>query len=266
MAPPPLGSRSGVRPTRPSRLRILGVATLVVALVFSMLAVALSIVPATAAFATNSDDHGREGAVHRHRLFPRRPGQGAVVAGHTPGATVLRGRNRPRGSGRFRYRPGDRHLSRTARRWPPTTRARRPGARRRSPGCARGASTHWARSPTPLTWARRCPTQSSCPWPAATTGSHPSFVTHADQVATTQAAPHAHDPNLIGYFTDSELHWGVPEGTRTPSTHYLSLPAGSPGLAVAQQYVGNPSGFISALATRYFQVTPAALRQSTPTI
>ena len=31
---------------------------------------------------------------------------------------------------------------------------------------------------------------------------------------------------------------------------YLALPAGSPGLAVAQQYVGDPNGFLSALATR----------------
>ena len=42
--------------------------------------------------------------------------------------------------------------------------------------------------------------------------------------------------------------------------NYLALPAGSPGLAVAQQYVGNPNGFVYALATRYFQVTTAAVR------
>ena len=36
----------------------------------------------------------------------------------------------------------------------------------------------------------------------------PSFVTNADQVAATQVAPLANDPNVIGYFTDSELDWG----------------------------------------------------------
>jgi hypothetical protein len=89
----------------------------------------------------------------------------------------------------------------------------------------------------------------------------PSFVTNADQVAATQVAPLAHDPNLIGFYTDSELHWG-PDGSdyQPVLDNYLALPAGSPGLAVAQQYVGNPNGFVYALATRYFQVTTAAVR------
>ena len=78
----------------------------------------------------------------------------------------------------------------------------------------------------------------------------PSFVTHADQVAATQVAPLADNPNVIGYFTDTELDWGPLTGTGVGSTEtdlqqYLQLPAGSPGLAVAEQYVGNPSGFLS---------------------
>jgi hypothetical protein len=93
----------------------------------------------------------------------------------------------------------------------------------------------------------------------------PSFVTNADQVAATQVAPLADDPNVIGYFTDSELDWGPLLGNgygtyETALQQYLALPAGSPGLAVAQQYVGNPSGFLTALATRYFSVTTAAVR------
>ena len=93
----------------------------------------------------------------------------------------------------------------------------------------------------------------------------PSFVTNADQVAATQVAPLANDPNVIGYFTDTELDWGplLGSGNCTYTTAlacYLTLPAGSPGLAVAQQYVGNPSGFLTALATRYFSVTTAAVR------
>ncbi len=91
-----------------------------------------------------------------------------------------------------------------------------------------------------------------------------SFVTHADEVAATQVAPLADDPNIIGYFTDSELDWGPLTGTgvgslETVLQQYLQLPAGSPGLAVAEQYVDNPSGFLSALATRYFSVTTAAI-------
>ena len=93
----------------------------------------------------------------------------------------------------------------------------------------------------------------------------PSFVTHADQVAQTQVAPLADDPNVIGYFTDTELDWGPYLGSgsdffSTALHEYLQLPAGSPGLAVAEQYAGNPSGFVTALATRYFSVTTAAIR------
>lgn len=94
----------------------------------------------------------------------------------------------------------------------------------------------------------------------------PSFVTNADQVAATQVAPLANDPNVIGYFTDSELDWGPLLGNsqgysfKTALQQYLQLPAGSPGLAVAQRYQGDPSGFLTALATRYFSVTTAAVR------
>jgi hypothetical protein len=93
----------------------------------------------------------------------------------------------------------------------------------------------------------------------------PSFVTHADQVAAAQAAPLANDPNLIGYYTDSELAWGPNEDNdESLLDQYLALPAGSPGLAEAQQYVGNPDGFTTALATRYFSVTSAALKAADP--
>jgi hypothetical protein len=87
----------------------------------------------------------------------------------------------------------------------------------------------------------------------------PSFVTQADQVAAAQVAPLANDPNVIGYFTDDELNWGPPDAG-VLLDQYLALPAGSPGLAVAEQYVGDPNGFLYAVATRYFQVTTAAIR------
>ena len=88
----------------------------------------------------------------------------------------------------------------------------------------------------------------------------PSFVTNADNVAATQVAPLSGDPNLIGWYTDSELTWG-PDITNqnTELQDYLELPAGSPGLAVAHRYIGRPNDFLSALATRYFQVTTAAI-------
>lgn len=99
----------------------------------------------------------------------------------------------------------------------------------------------------------------------------PSFVTNADAVAQTNVAPLANDPNVIGYFTDNELDWGPLLGSgaggnfgETALQQYLQLPAGSPGLAIAQQYAGNPSGFLFALATRYFQVTTAAVRMYDP--
>jgi hypothetical protein len=93
----------------------------------------------------------------------------------------------------------------------------------------------------------------------------PSFVTNADEVAATEVAPLADDPNVIGYFTDSELDWGPLLGNglgtyQTALEQYLALPAGSPGLAVAEEYEGNPSGFLTALAQRYFSVTTAAIR------
>ena len=93
----------------------------------------------------------------------------------------------------------------------------------------------------------------------------PSFVTHADAVAASQVAPLADDPNLIGYYTDSELPWGPNEdNSQSLLNQYLALPAGSPGYLEAQQYIGNPSGFTTALATRYFSVTSTALHAYDP--
>ncbi len=93
-----------------------------------------------------------------------------------------------------------------------------------------------------------------------------SFVTNAEAVAAAQVPQYADNPNLIGYFTDSELTWGPPNtpNAETALQEYLNLPAGSPGLAVAQQYEGNPNGFVYALAHRYFSVTAAAVHMYDP--
>jgi len=92
----------------------------------------------------------------------------------------------------------------------------------------------------------------------------PSFVAHADQVASGLTATRD-DPNLIGYFTDSELHWGPDWRSGKPVLDdYLALPAGSPGRKVAEAHRGDPSGFLLALSTRYFSVTSTALRTYDP--
>ncbi len=92
-----------------------------------------------------------------------------------------------------------------------------------------------------------------------------SFATNAYSVAQSQCAPLKNDPNLIGYYSDSELHWGPDWRSQKPILDdYLNLPIGSPGRIVAEEYKGNPSGFLYALATRYFQVTSAAIHSVDP--
>lgn len=91
------------------------------------------------------------------------------------------------------------------------------------------------------------------------------FAAHAASIAATTVAARRDDPNLIGWVTDSELRWGP--DWRAPSQlldDYLQLPVGAPGRAVADRYAGDPNGFLRALATRYFQVTTAAIRAQDP--
>ncbi len=93
----------------------------------------------------------------------------------------------------------------------------------------------------------------------------PEFAAHAQHVAQSQCATLANDPNLVGYFLDSELHWGPDWRSTTPLLDdYLALPAGSPGRTVAETYAGDPNGFLTALASRYFAVTTAAVRAADP--
>jgi hypothetical protein len=90
----------------------------------------------------------------------------------------------------------------------------------------------------------------------------PSFVTNADTVAATTVAPLADDPELIGWYTDSELHWGPDwRSSSVLLDDYLALPAGSPGRSMAEQYRRVPNRFVHALAVRYFSVTTAAIRR-----
>jgi hypothetical protein len=89
-----------------------------------------------------------------------------------------------------------------------------------------------------------------------------TFVTNADEVARSQVASRASDPNLIGWYTDSELHWGPDwRSQQNVLDDYLALPVGSPGRTVAERFVGRPDRFVYALATRYFKVTTAAIHR-----
>jgi hypothetical protein len=93
----------------------------------------------------------------------------------------------------------------------------------------------------------------------------PDFVTHAEQQAATKVTPYRDDPNLIGWFLDNELSWGRDYAhTTTKLDDYLALPPGSPGRSVAERYVGDPQGFLTALADRYYSVTTRAVRQVDP--
>ncbi len=92
-----------------------------------------------------------------------------------------------------------------------------------------------------------------------------AFATHAASIAATTVAARRDDPNLIGWVTDSELRWGP--DWRGPSQlldDYANLPAGSPGRAMADRYVGDPIGFLRVLADRYFRVTTEAIREQDP--
>jgi hypothetical protein len=93
----------------------------------------------------------------------------------------------------------------------------------------------------------------------------PEFVAHAQQEAATKVMPHRDDPNLVGWFLDNELSWGRGyASTTTKLEDYLTLPPGSPGRIVAEQFVGDPDGFLTALAERYFSVTTRAVRDVDP--
>ncbi len=92
-----------------------------------------------------------------------------------------------------------------------------------------------------------------------------SFVANAYNQANSTVSQYKNDPNLVGFFTDSELRWG-PDWTNQNDllSLYLNLPPGSPGRVVATKYAHDPNGFETALATRYFSVTTAAIRSVDP--
>jgi hypothetical protein len=91
------------------------------------------------------------------------------------------------------------------------------------------------------------------------------FIERVDRITQEKVVPLRDDPNLVGWFLDNELKWGP--DWRSPISMldvYLELEEGSPGREVAEQYAGDPEGFLFALATRYFRVTTEALRAADP--
>lgn len=89
----------------------------------------------------------------------------------------------------------------------------------------------------------------------------PAFEARARAIAASEVASRRDDPNLLGWYLDSELRWGPDwRSARQVLDDYLGLPAGSPGRTVADRHAGNPDGFLRALARRYFDVTTRAVR------
>ncbi len=97
------------------------------------------------------------------------------------------------------------------------------------------------------------------------------FRDAAERVAARACTPHANDPWLLGYFTDNELRWG-----RDWRSHdslldsYLKMPADSPGLARATEFVKSLAHeateedrlkFAGRVAAEYARVTTEAIHR-----
>jgi hypothetical protein len=93
----------------------------------------------------------------------------------------------------------------------------------------------------------------------------PQFREGVDRTAARMCASHKDDPWLLGYFTDNELRWG--KDWRSQDTlleSYLKMPEGSPGLAKAKEFAGEPSKFEGIVAAEYARVTSEAVHRHDP--
>jgi hypothetical protein len=91
------------------------------------------------------------------------------------------------------------------------------------------------------------------------------FIERVETITTDRVVPLKDDPNLLGWFLDNELKWGKDwRNLNTMLDEYMMLEDGSPGREVAEQYDGDPEGFLLALATQYFRVTHDAIRAADP--
>lgn len=128
----------------------------------------------------------------------------------------------------------------------------------------------------------------------------PGFEAIARRIAQAECAPRAHDPDLIGYFSDNELRWGPDwRGKQNMLTMYLGLPATAPGRrhaivflkrkysdsiqslnrawgihatrfadlpsqSPAEAFRADNTEFLTMVARRYFQVCARAIHQADP--
>jgi hypothetical protein len=126
------------------------------------------------------------------------------------------------------------------------------------------------------------------------------FEKTARRIAQSECALRAHDPDLLGYFSDNELRWGPDwRGKQNMLAMYLSLPARAPGRHHAieflkkkysgsiqsldrawgihvtrfgeipsqsgsEAYRADNSEFLGMVARRYFQVCARAIHEADP--
>jgi hypothetical protein len=93
----------------------------------------------------------------------------------------------------------------------------------------------------------------------------PEFEAHVQAQVEERVIPLKDDPMLIGWFLDNELKWGKDwRSSNTMLDEYMLLEPGSPGRQMAEQYEGDPDGFLFALATRYFRFATETIRAADP--
>lgn len=91
------------------------------------------------------------------------------------------------------------------------------------------------------------------------------FLQRVARITEEQVVPLTDDPNLLGWFLDNELKWGKDwRNENTMLDEYMMLDEGAPGREMAEQYEGDPDGFLLALADQYFRVTSTAIREADP--
>lgn len=162
----------------------------------------------------------------------------------------------------------------------------------------------------PVLWGRNMPytvilniaTHSGANWLKGTAVDVYSrrFETTARKIAEKQCAPRAHDPKLIGYFSDNELRWGPDwRDKRNMLALYLNFPPDAPGRrhaidflkerysgriqklnqawgvhaksfadlpsrAATEAFRSDNSEFLSRVAQRYFRVCAEAIHAADP--
>ena len=128
----------------------------------------------------------------------------------------------------------------------------------------------------------------------------PRFEAMARKIAEKECAPHAQDPDLLGYFSDNELRWGPDwRGKQNMLAMYLHLPSTAPGRqhaiaflkeryshsiqklnqawgvratsfddlpsgAATKAFQADNSEFLGMVAQRYFQVCAHAIHAADP--